>query len=65
MVDKNTIVKRLAMLGYTATPEDDDAIQFELTKILNYVMNYCNRTDTAPPNPRNPRPNAPTRIPVG
>lgn len=45
MVDKNTIVKRLAMLGYTATPEDDDIIQFELTKVLNYVKNYCNRTD--------------------
>ena len=45
MVDKNTIVKRLAMLGYTATPEDDASIEFELTKILNYVMNYCNRQD--------------------
>ena len=45
MVNKDTIVKRLAMLGYKATTEDDAHIEFELEKILNYVMNYCNRTD--------------------
>lgn len=45
MVDKNTIIKRLAMLGYTSTPDDTTQIEFELSKILDYVMNYCNRTD--------------------
>ena len=45
MVTKDNIVDRLKQLGYTATAEDDKAIQFELTKILNYVKNYCNITN--------------------
>lgn len=45
MVTKDNIVDRLKQLGYTAAAEDDKAIQFELTKILNYVKNYCNITN--------------------
>ncbi len=42
MVDRNRIVNRLKQLGYTATEYDNTQIEFELTKILNYVTNYCN-----------------------
>lgn len=45
MVNKDTVVKRLGMLGYTAKPDDYDQIEFELNKILNYVKNYCNITE--------------------
>lgn len=44
MVSIEQVVKRLGMLGYDATPEDYGGIEFELNKILNYVMNYCNIT---------------------
>lgn len=44
MVDRNRIVNRLKQLGYTATEYDNTQIEFELTKILNYVTNYCNIT---------------------
>ena len=39
------MIKRLGMLGYTATNDDNDHIDFELDKILNYVKNYCNITE--------------------
>ena len=45
MVTNEHIVKRLGQLGYTATDEDSAIIDFELEKILNYVMNYCNITE--------------------
>lgn len=45
MVTREQIVKRLKMLGYTATVEDNDHIDFELEKIINYVKNYCNITE--------------------
>ena len=45
MVTKENIIKRLAPLGYTSTTTDDDIIEFELEKTLNYVMNYCNITE--------------------
>jgi hypothetical protein len=32
------------MLGYVATMEDNDNIEYELNKTLNYVKNYCNIT---------------------
>ena len=34
------VIKRLAHLGYTATAEDNDHITYELTKIVNYTLNY-------------------------
>lgn len=44
MVTNANIVKRLKQLGYTPTDADSEQIDFELNKILNYVMNYCNIT---------------------
>lgn len=44
MVVREDVVKRLAHLGYVATESDNDHIDFELEKTLNYVMNFCNIT---------------------
>lgn len=44
MVTIEMVVDRLAQLGYTAVDADTEHIDFELNKILNYVMNYCNIT---------------------
>lgn len=48
MVDRNQIINRLKQLGYTATEADNEQIDFELTKILNYVVNNFTRTTTIP-----------------
>lgn len=45
MVSREQVIKRLKMLGYVATQEDYDHIDYEMTKILNYVKNYCNITN--------------------
>lgn len=45
MVSREQVISRLKMLGYTATVEDNDNIDFELTKTTNYVTNYCNITE--------------------
>ena len=42
MVVRDDVIKRLGQLGYIATEADHDHIDFELNKILNYVLNYCN-----------------------
>ena len=44
MIAHNNVIARLKQLGYTATDDDLDQIDFELQKTLNYVMNYCNIT---------------------
>ena len=44
MVVRDDVVNRLKQLGYTATEQDYDQIDFELQKTINYVMNYCNIT---------------------
>ena len=44
MVVREDVIDRLKQLGYTATEEDSAQIDFELTKTVNYVMNYCNIT---------------------
>lgn len=44
MVVREDVIRRLVQLGYTASEMDNDQIDFELTKTLNYVMNYCNTT---------------------
>lgn len=44
MVVREDIVTRLAQLGYTIEETDYEQIDFELTKTINYVMNYCNIT---------------------
>lgn len=45
MVTNENIIKRLTQLGYVVTESDDETIEFELNKMLNYVMNYCNITE--------------------
>ena len=42
MVTREQVVKRLGQLGYVATVEDYEHIDFELNKIINYTKNYCN-----------------------
>lgn len=44
MVDREAVVNRLTQLGYVVDEGDYDTIDFELNKILNYVLNYCNIT---------------------
>ena len=44
MVVREDIIGRLKQLGYTPTDDDTNGIDFELNKITNYVMNYCNIT---------------------
>lgn len=44
MVVRENVINRLGHLGYTATENDYDQIDFEIEKTLNYVMNYCNIT---------------------
>lgn len=44
MVVRDDLVNRLRQLGYTATEADNDQLDFELQKTINYVLNYCNIT---------------------
>ena len=44
MVERNDIIDRLSQLGYEANEIDYDQIDFELQKIINYSLNYCNIT---------------------
>ena len=45
MVTRENIIKRLTQLGYATSETDNEVIDFEMEKILNYVMNYCNITE--------------------
>ena len=45
MVTREQVIDRLTQLGYTATVEDNATIDFELEKIINYTLNYCNITE--------------------
>ena len=36
------VSNRLLHLGYTVTSDDVDHLIFELTKTINYTLNYCN-----------------------
>lgn len=45
MVTRKMIIDRLAQLGYVATHDDEPAIDFELTEVINYTLNYCNITE--------------------
>lgn len=42
MVTREHIIERLLQLGYTATAEDNNHLDFEMEKIINYTLNYCN-----------------------
>ena len=44
MVVRQDVIERLKQIGYVATDSDNDHIDFELNKTLNYVMNHCNIT---------------------
>ena len=45
MVTREKVIERLNQLGYTPVNEDNDQIDFEMNKMLNYVKNYCNITE--------------------
>lgn len=38
------VIDRLAQLGYTAVEADGRSIDYELEKITDYTLNYCNIT---------------------
>lgn len=38
------IIDRLGQLGYVAENSDNNQIDYELEKITNYTLNYCNIT---------------------
>lgn len=42
MVTRENVIDRLAQLGYVVTDDDYRQIDFELEKIINYTLNYCN-----------------------
>lgn len=42
MVTRENVIDRLAQLGYTATQADWEQLDFEITKYINYTLNYCN-----------------------
>lgn len=45
MITRDDVIDRLSQLGYTATAEDDEQIDFELKKTIDYTLNYCNITE--------------------
>lgn len=45
MVVRQDIIDRLGQLGYTATESDYAQIDFELQKVINYVINNFTRKD--------------------
>ena len=53
MVTVEMIVTRLGQLGYTVSESNEETLNFELEKILNYVKNFCNITEI--PEILNPR----------
>lgn len=42
------VVERLKHLGYVASDEDYDHMEYELNKIVSYTLNYCNITEVPP-----------------
>ena len=47
MVTRDDVIKRLKHFGHEVTEVDYDQVDFELQKIINYSLNYCN-TSTIP-----------------
>ena len=45
MVTIEQVIDRLGQLGYSYTQNDAETVEFELAKILDYVMNFCNITE--------------------
>lgn len=48
MVTRTQIIDRLEQLGYVATESDYDQVDFEMNKIINYVINNFTRTNDIP-----------------
>lgn len=48
MVDRTQVINRLKQLGYEVKEADTEQIDFELTKILNYVQNNFTRSPNIP-----------------
>lgn len=44
MIDTTDIINRIEQFGYTVTETDYPHINFEVEKMQNYVLNYCNIT---------------------
>lgn len=44
-VMRTDVIERLSQLGYTAVEADGRQIDYELEKITNYTLNYCNITE--------------------
>ena len=42
MVTREMVIDRLTQLGYKVTQDDWEQIDFEVTKCINYTLNYCN-----------------------
>ncbi len=45
MVERNDVISRLKMLGYSPNEDDYPAIDYELDEVTNYTLNYCNITE--------------------
>lgn len=43
-VTLENVIDRLSQLGYIASAEEYNHIEYELEKITNYTLNYCNIT---------------------
>lgn len=48
MLDRKSVIDRLDQLGYVASESDYAQIDFELTKLVNYVINNFTRTPEIP-----------------
>lgn len=48
MVTRNRVISRLKQLGYTATEDDYETIDFEILNTINYVQNYCHIEEVPP-----------------
>lgn len=44
MVVREDVINRLMQLGYIVSEKDYEQIDFELKKIIDYTLNYCNIT---------------------
>ena len=48
MITTAQVIDRLSQFGYTVQMDDLALVEHEMTIIVNYVYNYCNRTSIPP-----------------